>query len=211
MLFYYLQMSGTAVFAITGVLAVSQKRLDVFGGLVLGVVASLGGGTVRDLILGVPVFWVLDTNFVWAALIASVLAFFVSHLLRSTYLLLLYLDALGAALFAVAAVNKVLSLGIGTLVAIIMGVMTAIGGGLVRDVLAGRRTLLMSPEIYATPILLGCALYVSLRHVMPGSELSGVLAGGVMFGLRAVAIRWNLEMPRWLTQEWLAPASGQKD
>jgi uncharacterized membrane protein YeiH len=203
---YHLQMVGTAVFAITGVLALSQKELDAFGGLVLGVVASLGGGTIRDLILGVPIFWVQDPNYAWVAVVASIVAFFVDRLFRRTYLLLLYLDGLGAALFAVAAASKVLALGLGTLVAVIMGVLTAIGGGLVRDVLAGRRTLLMSREIYATPILLGCILYVALRQVRPDFALSGILAVTLMFGLRAAAIRWNLQMPGWLVR----PASSRE-
>ena len=197
---YQLQMFGTAVFAITGVLALSQRELDAFGGLVLGVVASLGGGTLRDLIIGVPVFWVQDPNYAWVAVAASGLAFFVDRLFRRTYLLLLYLDGLGAALFAVAAANKVLGLQLGTLVAVIMGVLTAIGGGLVRDVLAGRRTLLMSREIYATPIFLGCILYVALRQFRPDFALSGILSVGLMFGIRAAAIRWNLQIPRWLVR-----------
>jgi len=197
---YHFQMLGTAVFAITGVLAVAHRELDVFGGLVLGVVAALGGGTLRDLIIGAPVFWVDDPNYVWAAVIASVGAFFVGRFSRSSYLLLLYLDGFGAALFAVAAANKVLSMHLGPLVAVIMGVLTAIGGGLARDVLAGRRTLLMSREIYATPILLGCSLYVLLRRYAPDFAFSGVLATALMFGFRAIAIHRGLQMPTWLTR-----------
>lgn len=196
---YELQMIGTAVFAITGVLAVSQKELDAFGGLVLGVVTSLGGGTIRDLIIGAPVFWVQDNNYVWAAVIASIAAFFVGRIFRGAFGLLLYLDGLGAALFAVAAANKVLGMQLGTPVAVIMGVLTAIGGGLVRDVLAGRKTLLMTREIYATPILVGCTVYVLLRHYQPDFALSGVISVVLMFGIRAAAIRWNLQMPGWLT------------
>ena len=195
---YSLQMIGTAVFAITGVLALAGKQLDVFGGLVLGVVAALGGGTMRDLIIRVPVFWVDDPNFVWVAVAASIAAFFVGRLFRRTYQLLLYLDGLGAAMFAVTAANKVLSLHMSPVVAVIMGVMTAIGGGLARDVLAGRKTLLMSREIYATPILIGCSLYVlSLRYVNE-TTFAGLAAIAFMFGFRAAVIRWNLMIPEWL-------------
>jgi uncharacterized membrane protein YeiH len=200
-------MIATAIFAITGVLAISNKDLDVFGGLVLGVVASLGGGTIRDLIIGVPIFWVQDTNYVWAAVVASIAAFFVDQFFRRTYLLLLYLDGLGAALFAVAAANKVLNLQLGMLVAVIMGVLTAIGGGLVRDVLAGRKTLLMSREIYATPIMLGCTLYVALRHFLPNFVFSATIAVAFMFGIRAAAIRWNLQIPGWLRRSGVSKES----
>jgi uncharacterized membrane protein YeiH len=125
---YYIEMLGTAVFASTGVLVVRRRGLDVFGALVLGIVTALGGGTARDLMIQAPVFWIEDANYVWAALAGALAAFWMGPLLRSTYSALLYLDALGAALFAVAAANKVLALRLPGLVAVGMGVLTAIGG-----------------------------------------------------------------------------------
>ena len=198
---YELQMIGTAVFAVTGVLAVNRRGLDVFGAVVLGCVTSLGGGTIRDLVIGAPVFWLRDPNYVWVAFAAAMIAFFASRSFVSTYTALLYLDALGTALFAVFAAEKVLGLGFGPVVAVIMGVLTSIGGGLVRDVLAGRQTLLMSREIYATPVLIGCTLYVVLRGLGLPLQAVGVAAGTLIFGLRAAAIHWHIEMPRWLTSQ----------
>jgi uncharacterized membrane protein YeiH len=196
---YALEMLGTAVFAITGVLAVNRKGLDAFGALVLGAVTALGGGTIRDVIVRAPVFWIEDINYVWIALAAALAAFFLGRLWRRTYLILLYLDGLGAALFGVVAVDKVLNLHFGAPVAVIMGVLTSIGGGLTRDVLAGRTTLLMSREIYATPILLGCMLYVLLRHFASDVAFGELLAVTFIAALRAVAIHRHLEMPDWLT------------
>ena len=198
---YELQMIGTAVFAVTGVLAVNRRGLDVFGVVVLGCVTSLGGGTIRDLVIGAPVFWLGDHNYVWVAFAAALIAFFAIRSFASTYTLLLYLDGLGAALFAVAATEKVLGLGFGPVVAVIMGVLTSIGGGLVRDVLAGRPTLLMSREIYATPVLAGCTLYVLLRRMGVQHQAIGIVAGAMIFAIRAAAIRWHIEMPHWLTSE----------
>lgn len=100
---YSLEMLGTAVFAITGVLAINRRGLDVFGGLVLGVVTALGGGTIRDTIIRAPMFWIEDFYYVWIAVAAALTAFFLGRLFQSTYLLLLYLDGLGAALFGVVA------------------------------------------------------------------------------------------------------------
>ena len=196
---YDLQMLGTAVFAATGVLAVNRRGLDVFGAVVLGTVTAVGGGTIRDTILDVPVFWVADTNYLAVAIVASVIAFFAIRRLVPGYQLLLYLDALGVALVGVQATEKVLGLQYGPTIAITMGVLTGIGGGLVRDVLAGRPTLLMSREIYATPILIGCALYVGLRNTSIDRVLTLVMAVAIIFAIRAVAIRWHVEMPRWLT------------
>jgi len=197
--FYDLQMLGTAVFAATGVLAVNRRGLDVFGGVVLGTVTALGGGTVRDLIVGVPVFWLLDRNFGAVAILASLVAFFASRRLGGGYRLLLYLDALGAALFGVQATEKVLVLHHGAVVAVAMGVLTSIGGGVLRDVLAGRQTLLMSRDIYATPILIGCVLYAALRDVAIDRATLAAVAVTLIFCLRAAAIKWHVEMPAWLT------------
>ena len=193
---YYFEMLGTAVFAITGVLVVSRRGLDVFGALVLGVVTALGGGTVRDVIIRAPIFWIEDLNYVWAALAGALLAFATAPRLSTASRVLLYLDAVGAALFAIAAANKVLILHFAGPVAVIMGVLTGIGGGLLRDVLAGRPTLLMSRDIYATPILLGCALFVALHDVTPRAA---VICFAAICGLRALAIYRHLEMPAWLT------------
>ena len=199
MRFYYFEMLGTAVFAITGVLAVTRRGLDVFGALVLGVVTALGGGTVRDLIIGVQPFWIDDFNYVWVGGLGALAAFWVGSIFSSAYSGLLYLDALGAALFAITAANKVLLLDFSGPVAVTMGVLTGIGGGLLRDVLAGRPTLLMSREIYATPILLGCIAFVFLRGAAPAFPYAGGIGFTIIFGMRALAIRRHLEMPAWLT------------
>ena len=193
---YYFEMLGTTVFAVTGVLVVARRGLDIFGARVLGIVTALGGGTVRDLIIRAPIFWIEDFNYVWAALVGALAAFLFGHLLSAASRAFLYLDGLGAALFAIAAANKVLLLGFAPPAAVVMGVLTGIGGGLLRDVLASRPTLLMSRDIYATPILLGCALFVTLRGTIP---YAGAISAVLIFALRAVSIHRHLEMPVWLT------------
>jgi uncharacterized membrane protein YeiH len=196
---YDLQMLGTAVFAVTGVLAVNRRGLDVFGAVVLGTVTSLGGGTMRDLIINAPVFWIVDTNYLLVAVVAGLVGFFASRWIGSTYTLLLYLDAVGAALFGIQATEKTLGLQHGPAIAVSMGILTSIGGGLLRDVLAGRPTLLMSREIYATPILFGCVLYVAMRDTAIGHGTTLNVAVAVILCIRAAAIRWRVEMPGWLT------------
>ncbi|NQD37153.1 trimeric intracellular cation channel family protein [Permianibacter sp. IMCC34836] len=198
MLVYLLGMLGTAVFAITGVLAIRRQGVDVFGAVVLGVVTALGGGTVRDLILDVPIFWIVDFNSIWVASGAALLSFFLAQHLHSTRQLLLYLDGFGAALFGVLATEKVLALGHGAGLAVMMGVWTSIGGGIARDVLASRTNLLMSTEIYATPILVGCTCYVLLRGQLDTATLS-IFAVLLIFSFRALAIARGLKMPHWLS------------
>jgi uncharacterized membrane protein YeiH len=196
---YYFELFGVAIFAITGVLVVARRGLDMFGALMLGMVTAVGGGTLRDVMIDAPIFWFRDFNYVWAAILGALLAFWIGPFLRGTYRLLLYLDGLGAALFAIAAASKVLVLGFGGPIAVMMGVLTGIGGGLIRDVLAGRPTLLMSREIYATPILLGCATFVLLRGITETFGYAGFVGAAVIFAVRAAAIYWHLEMPSWLT------------
>ena len=154
---YFQEMLGTAVFAITGVLAIRKVGVDLFGAVVLGIITSIGGGTIRDLLLDLPIFWIADFNYIWVALFASLLAYFLTNRLHQRYQLLLYLDGFAAALFGIVATEKVLGLHLAAPLAVMMGVLTSIGGGIARDVLAGRASLLMSREIYATPILLGSA------------------------------------------------------
>ena len=196
---YAFEMLGTAVFAVTGVLAVSRRGLDIFGALVLGLVTAIGGGTARDVMIRAPVFWIEDFNYAWAALIGALLAFWIGPHFSSTHRTLLYLDGLGAALFAVTATHKVLLLHLGAPTAVIMGALTAIGGGILRDVWAGRPTLLMSREIYATPILLGCTVFVWSHPDRLPFGSSGLVAVVLIFGLRALAIHRQLEIPAWLT------------
>jgi uncharacterized membrane protein YeiH len=107
---YYVEMVGSAVFAISGVLAVTRRGLDVVAAVMLGLVTAIGGGTVRDLVIGIPPFWITDFNYAWAACAGALTAFWIGWLFRSAFRSVLYLDALGAALFAIAAANKVLML-----------------------------------------------------------------------------------------------------
>jgi uncharacterized membrane protein YeiH len=197
--YYYVEMAGTAVFAISGVLAVTRRGLDVVGAVMLGLVTAIGGGTVRDLVIGVEPFWIVDFNYVWAACAGALVAFWIGWLFRSALKSVLYLDAIGAALFAVTAANKVLVLTGSAPVAVMMGVLTGIGGGLIRDVLAGRPTLLMGRDIYTTPIMIGCATFVMLRAYLPAFPYADVLGIALIFAGRAVAIHQHLQMPMWLT------------
>lgn len=200
---FVIGMAGTVAFAVTAVLAVAAKDIDIFGAVVMGVITAIGGGTIRDLILDVPVFWSTDLIYIWVAIAASIAAFAAHSLFtrKEMYTLLLYIDGLGVALFSVQATYKVWGLNFGLPVApIILGIVTAIGGGLIRDVLADRQTLLMSRDIYAIPVLIGCTAYVLLLEYFPESHaLSGLACGLLIFTMRAGAIHWELSVPDWLT------------
>lgn len=192
---YLLGMAGTVAFAVTGVLAVTRRGIDFFGACVMGLITAIGGGTIRDVVLDVPVFWSMDLSTIWVALVSSAVAFVANQFVgrRDVYRMMLYVDALGVSMFAIEAAHKVMSLHFALpLGPILLGVITAIGGGLLRDVLAGNTTLLMSPELYAIPVTVGCTLYVILLTQLPAQAVPiGMGCSVLTFALRAGAIRWG--------------------
>jgi len=200
---YWIAMAGVVAFAVTAVLAVSPNNIDVFGACVMGIITAIGGGTIRDVILDVPVFWAVDLNYIWVAIGASLAAFAANSLFtrKEIFRLMLYLDAIGVALFSIQAANKVWAQNFGRpLAPVIMGIITAIGGGLIRDVLAGRQTLLMTRELYAIPVMIGCTCFAMLLEWLPqyrGVSMFG--CGLFIFAMRAAVIRWDLSMPECLT------------
>ena len=198
---FWVAMGGTVAFAVTAVLAVVPRGIDLFGACVMGLITAIGGGTIRDLILGVPVFWSSDVSYLWVALGSSVFAYYGQALVASKYVyaIMLYLDGLAVAMFAVQAAHKVIGLDFGMpLAPILLGVVTAIGGGLMRDVLAGNQTLLMKKELYAVPVTLGTVAYVATLPFFPGSEIAvSIVCALLIFGVRAAAIHWKLSVPDW--------------
>jgi uncharacterized membrane protein YeiH len=200
---FFIAMAGTVAFASSAVLSVAERKVDLFAAVVLGIITAVGGGTVRDIILEVPVFWATGTIYIWVSLAASFATFFAyrhfkKKTIRSAFL---YIDGLAIAMFAVQATGKVWDLKFGLPIApVILGVVTAIGGGLIRDVLAGRPTLLMSRELYAIPVLTGCILLaLILAHAPEYRSHGSLVCLVVIFGIRAAAIYWDLEVPWWLT------------
>jgi len=202
---YLLGMAGTVAFAVTAVLAVTNRGVDLFGACVMGLITAIGGGTIRDIILEVPVFWSADLNYIWVALVSSFIAFYANRLMakRLIYRLMLYIDAVGVSMFAIQATHKVQSLGFALPFGpILLGVITAIGGGLMRDILAGNTNLLMRKELYALPVTIGCIIYIILLSYFPGHEvLIDTGCATFTFTLRAAAIYWNLTVPNWMVLE----------
>ncbi len=196
---YYLGLIGIAAFSITGVLAAGRKGMDIFSIVLLGVVTALGGGTLRDIVIDAgPVFWIDDLFYLWVSLLASVMTFFLVRYVNHVLRLLLFADAFGLSLFTVLATEKTLLLGFSTPVAVLMGLITGIAGGMIRDILTGRMPLLLGKEFYATPALLGAIVFTVLCHYFPLHDFNRLYAIGVIFILRAAAIQWGLYYPNWL-------------
>lgn len=188
-------LMAAAVFAITGALVASRKQMDIVGFLWLGVVTGVGGGTVRDLLIGAPVFWVRDPSPVIACLVASLAVYFIAHHLSSRYRAILWLDAVGIALVTIAGTAKAFDAGTGALVAVVMGVITATVGGIIRDVLGQEPSIILRREIYVTACLLGAVAFVAL--IVSGADrfLAGAIGGFIVFLVRGLAISFGWSLP----------------
>ncbi len=196
---YYLGLIGIAAFAITGVIAAGKKDMDIFSIVLLGVVTALGGGTLRDIIIDAnPIFWIADLSYLWVSVTASVFTFFLVRFVTHMVRMLLFVDAFGLALFTILATEKTLDLGFSAPVAVLMGVVTGIAGGMIRDILTGKMPLLLGREFYATPALLGAVLFIMFTSFLPMHEYNRLYAIGLVFVLRASAIQFKLYYPRWL-------------
>jgi uncharacterized membrane protein YeiH len=198
---YFIGMTAIAAFAMAGVLAAARKDMDIVSLIILGVITAVGGGTLRDLLISTAVFWVIDFNYVWIAIAASIFAFYLERHLRdeSVWTLILYLDAFGIALFGVQSIDKALALNFSAPVAVVMATITGIGGGLIRDVLAQRPNLLLSRDIYATTLIAGSIFYLALL-ALNGKSLLATLGGvAFTFVFRSLAIYWHWRMPKWMT------------
>ncbi len=198
MLVYWLDIIGTAVFAISGVLLAGKLRMDPFGVLVLGVVTAVGGGTIRDMALANgPVFWVKDPTDLVVAMVTSMLTILlVRQPRRLPKWILPVLDAVGLAVFVGIGVNKAFLAGSGPLVAVCMGVVTGVGGGIIRDVLAREIPMILRTEIYATACIVGGIVHATAHDTfhLP-LENSAMMGMVVTLVIRLAAIRWHLKLP----------------
>jgi len=193
---YVLDLVGVAVFSISGALAAGRKQMDLFGVIVLALVTAVGGGTLRDLILDAgPVFWVEKPIYLVVGAGAALLTVAVRRRLRRMRGVLLIADALGMSLFAVLGAVKATEIGISPVIAVVLGCMSGVAGGAVRDVLSNEIPLIFRREIYATAALASAGGFVlaSGLGLGPGAAIGlGFIVG---LALRLTAIRMKLELP----------------
>ncbi|MEX2234713.1 MAG: trimeric intracellular cation channel family protein [Cyclobacteriaceae bacterium] len=193
---YPLELLGTFFFAISGALAIQEHHDDLFGAGFMGFVTAIGGGTLRDIMLGsYPLVWIGDINFLYAIFAGVIVAyiFFKSLLhLKRTFL---FFDTLGISFFTILGVEKALSLGVRPEIAAIMGMFTAIMGGVIRDVLTNETPVLFRKEIYATACLAGAILYLVLFKVGLDRNFNVVLSIAVIFVIRLLAVKYKLALP----------------
>ncbi len=196
-LLYALDLVGTAAFAASGAWAGIRRRMDVFGVMVLGLVTAIGGGTLRDMLLGDnPPFCFKNEIYLYLALGVSLSTFVLYRHLDTMRRPLLYFDAIGLGTFVVIGTEKALHFNLGFLGAVMMGVITATAGGITRDVLANQIPLILRKEIYASACLAGGALLVALIQMGITRSLALLIAATTVITVRLLAIHFNWALPR---------------
>lgn len=195
-LIYGLGLAASVTCALTGVLVARDKGVDLFGALMAGIATSLGGGTVRDLLLGRKVFWLADETYLWFTVVTAVLTFFVTRIRHLPHNLFLIPDAIGLALFSIVGTQVALDWNMPWLTASLLGVVTAVFGGLLRDTMINEVPLVFTSELYATAAWVGSMTLIILDALGVNVTLAawaGILA---CIAVRLIAIRWKVTLPR---------------
>lgn len=192
-----IEILGTVSFAISGSFAAMQKRLDPFGVLIIAFVTSIGGGTVRDLLLGdTPVAWMRDVNYCLLILLTSLLTiFFKTHIKRFKITLFLF-DSLGLGLFTLVGVQKGIVFGLSPGICVALGTITGCFGGVIRDTLLNTIPLIFRKEIYATACILGGVLYFALLFFQLKADVAKIIVICFIVALRIIVVRYKLTLPK---------------
>jgi uncharacterized membrane protein YeiH len=194
-LVHFFDVLAAVVFAVSGALVASRKSLDVMAFMWFAVITGVGGGTVRDLILNVPVFWVQSPVYVSACLVTALVMHFVAPLVESRYKTLVWFDAFGLALVTIAGTVKASDVGAPALIAIAMGAVTGCVGGIIRDTLGHVPSVLLGREIYITASVLGACAYIGFNGLGVGRPAAMVAGFLVTFGVRGLAIKFGWSLP----------------
>jgi uncharacterized membrane protein YeiH len=187
---------GIVVFAVSGALAAARARMDVVGFALLGVVTGIGGGSLRDLLLGrLPVFWIEQPQYIVLCVVASVATFVSVPIIASRLKLLLWADAVGLAVFAVLGAQTALAAGVPLIIAALLGVVSATFGGLIRDIICRETPLILLKEIYVTAALVGASLYVCLIELEVAAGVAMLVGCSATFVVRGLALVYSLSLP----------------
>ena len=192
-----IEVLGTVAFAISGTFAAVQKRLDPFGVLIIAFVTSIGGGTVRDLLIGdTPVAWMRDVNYCLLILVTSLLALYFKTQIKKFKVTLFLFDSLGLGLFTLVGVQKGIVFGLDPGICVALGTITGCFGGVIRDTLLNTIPLVFRKEIYATASILGGVLYFGLLKINLDADIAKIAVIAFIVTLRIVVVRYKLALPK---------------
>ncbi|WP_430614807.1 trimeric intracellular cation channel family protein [Flavobacterium sp. JP2137] len=190
-----IEFLGTFAFAVSGIRLASAKKLDWFGAFVVGFVTATGGGTLRDLLLGVVPFWMISSVYVWCTIISMVFVIIFRKKLVHLNGPFLWFDSIGLGLFVVVGVEKALTLDYAIWVVVLMGTITGIVGGMIRDILINEIPAIFTQEFYAVACILGSLLYCSFDYMGVSAPVTQVSTAIFVFVIRLAATRYSWKLP----------------
>ena len=191
-----IDIAGIAVFSISGVFAAMEKKLDVFGVFIIAFITALGGGTLRDVLIGqLPVSWMYNLNYGLIVLLSTLAAMFFSNIIGNYQKTLLTFDSLGLGLFTVVGIQKGILLDFHPAVCIALGTITACFGGVIRDILCNNIPLIFQKEVYATACILGGVVYFVLMRFQMNEMITEMVSITFIVVFRLVAVRFNWQLP----------------
>lgn len=194
---FLIEVLGTISFAMSGSFAAMQKRFDPFGVLIIAFVTSVGGGTVRDLLLDVPVFWMHDLLAVSLIFFTAIFTMIFKLIERKFQVTLFIFDSLGLGLFTIIGVQKGLNADLHPVIGVVLGTITGCFGGIIRDILLNRIPLIFRKEIYATAAIVGGIVYILLRNFSGLSEeINQILTILLIVSIRTLAVKYHWQMPK---------------
>lgn len=195
-LIYLFDIVGTLVFAISGVVAAVERKFDLVGAFMIGLVTALGGGTTRDLLIGsTPVAWMLNLDYLYVVIIAMALCFFFYRQLARVRKGLFIFDSIGLGLFTILGLEKALNTGLSIPIALMLGIVSAVFGGVIRDVLTNQVPLIFRKEIYALASLSGGLIYLLGIHIGFSNALNALVSIGIVILIRSLAVRYGWQSP----------------
>ena len=194
---FLIEVLGTISFAMSGSFAAMQKRFDPFGVLIIAFVTSVGGGTVRDLLLDVPVFWMHDLLAVSLIFFTAIFTMIFKLIEKKFQVTLFIFDSLGLGLFTIIGVQKGLNADLHPVIGVVLGTITGCFGGIIRDILLNRIPLIFRKEIYATAAIAGGIVYILLRNFSGLSEeINQILTILLIVSIRTLAVKYHWQMPK---------------
>ena len=196
-LIYVLDILGTFAFAISGALVASDKKFDLFGVIIIAFVTAVGGGMLRDVLIDAhPINWIGDLNYLWTILAAVILTFLFKSKIAPLSKTMFLFDTVGLSVFTLLGLQKGLSFNLHPIVALIMGMISAVFGGVLRDVLTNKVPLIFEKEIYASACLAGGISYLILNHFNLSENLIFIISASVIIIIRGIAVKFKLQLPK---------------
>lgn len=196
MFFQILDILGTIAFAISGVLIAMNRKMDPFGVLIIAFVTAVGGGSLRDVLIGIqPVSWMTNMTYVYVIFGATVFAIVFKNQLSYLRKSLFLFDTIGIGLYTVVGIEKGIVVGLHPIICISLGTMTACFGGVIRDILCNEIPVIFRKEIYATACILGGLIYFLLREFMADTNFVFIIAGAIVIVIRLLAVKFKISLP----------------